>query len=230
LSLNSRIVDSGLVVRISRANGDIAATTPQYDNVRLPWQARATAPVRVASAQKTRVDASKNVLKLTGIAALGLGDSRKVDVEERVRGKVRLATVDDGSGDVQSEISVDLAVERSRGVPGSWVSSLTREGNGWDLGRLRCIDSGANGSTEGHLDGYIASNVGSGKCELRLCAIPELGCGDSDALLDRRDWERVDVVQSWVCGVDARGSASSRAGGMDATISIDGCRCGIGRS
>jgi hypothetical protein len=194
LSLNSRVVNSRLVVRISWANGNIAAATPQHDDVRLPWQARATAPVRVANTQKPRVDTGEDVPELVGVTALGLGDSGEVDVEERVRGKVRLATVDDGSGDVQGEISVDLAVERGRGVPGSWVSSLARECNSWDLGRFRCIDSGANGSTEGHLDGHVASDVGSGKRELRLCAIPELGRGDSDALLDRRDRERVDVV------------------------------------
>jgi hypothetical protein len=230
LSLNSRVVYSRLVVRISRADGDIAAATPQHDNVRLPWQARATAPVRVASTQKPRVDTSEDVLELAGVTALGLGDSGEVDVEERVHGKVRLATVDDGSGDIQGEISVDLAVERSRSVPGSWVSSLTREGNGWDLGRLRCIGSGADGSTEGHLDGYIASNVGSGKCELRLCTIPEFGRSDSDALLDRGDWERVDIVQAWVGSVGACRSASSRAGGMNATISIDCSWRGIGRA
>jgi hypothetical protein len=177
LSLNSRVVNSRLVVRISWANGNIAAATP-----------------RVANTQKPRVDTGEDVPELVGVTALGLGDSGEVDVEERVRGKVRLATVDDGSGDVQGEISVDLAVERGRGVPGSWVSSLARECNSWDLGRFRCIDSGANGSTEGHLDGHVASDVGSGKRELRLCAIPELGRGDSDALLDRRDRERVDVV------------------------------------
>jgi hypothetical protein len=189
LSLDSRIVHSRLVIRISWANRNIAVAAPQHNDIGLPWQARATAPARVASAQQSSVDASEDVLELAGVVALGLGYSREVDVKERVRWKVRLATVDNGGGDIKSEISVDLAVERSRSVPGSWVSSLTGESDGWDLSCLCCVRSCPYGSAERNLDADVAANVRSGKCELWLCAIPQLGCDDIDALFDGCNWE-----------------------------------------
>ena len=161
LHLNSRIIDSRLVVCVTRANGNIAVTTLEQDDIRLPWQTRATAPVCILGTEETNIDASKNVFELAGIAAFGLGCSGEIDVEPGVRGEVRRSTVDNGRGDVESKIGVDLAVERRRLIKSSGVSSDTGEGNGWDLGRLCCKSSRANSSREGCLDGDIASHVRS---------------------------------------------------------------------
>ena len=102
LSLDRSIVYGRLVVGITRADSNVAVASSNQDNVRLPRKARATAPVRVASTQKTSVDASEDVLELTGIAAFGLGDRGEVDIQVGVRWEVWLSAVDDGGSDVQS--------------------------------------------------------------------------------------------------------------------------------
>jgi len=194
LSLSCSIVHSRLVVCITRADGNVAVASSDQDNIRLPRQARATAPFGIASAQKTSVDASKDVLELARVAALGFGYSGKVDVQEGVCREVWLSRVDDSRGNIQSQVSIDLAVERSRRVPCSRISCYAREGDGWDLSRLCRECSGADCAGEGNLNGNIATDVRSGQSEFRLCAVPELGGSDIDSLLDRGDRERVDVV------------------------------------
>lgn len=194
LSLNRSIVHSRLVVCIARANGNVAIASSDQDDIRLPRQARATAPFGITSAQETGVDASKDVLELAGVAALGLGYSGEVDVQEGVCWEVWLSRVDDSRGNVQSQVSIDLAVERSRCVPCSRISCHAREGDGRDLSRLCRECSGADCAGEGNLNSNIAADVRSGQSEFRLCAVPELGGSDIDSLLDRGDRERVDVV------------------------------------
>jgi hypothetical protein len=149
LLLNGHIIDSRLVVCISGANGYIAAASPQQDNIRLPWQTCAAAPVRISAAQETRVDAGEDVLELAWVAAPVVLDLGEVDVEESVVGQVGRSTVDDSRGDVQCKIGIDLAVERRRSVPCSWVACLARESDGWDLGCLCGICCSANGTGEG---------------------------------------------------------------------------------
>lgn len=218
LSLDRSIVYGGLVVCITRADSNVAVASSNQDDVCLPRKARATAPVRVASTQKTSVDASKDVLELTGIAALGLGDRGEVDVQVGVRWEVWLSAVDDGGSDVQSQISVDLAVERCRSIPCGRISRLAREGDSWNLGRLCRICSCADGTGEGHLNSNIASDIRSGQSEFGLCAVPELRRGDIDTLLDRSNRERVHVVQTRVCRICTCGRASTWAGCMNAAV------------
>lgn len=124
LSLDSGIIHSRLVVCITRANGNIAVPAPEQDDISLPGQARATAPFCIAGAKDASVDASKDELELAGVAASGVGNFGKVDVQECVCGQVRLATFDDGASYVKSEVGVDFAVERRGGVPSSRLATL----------------------------------------------------------------------------------------------------------
>jgi hypothetical protein len=86
LLLNGHIIDSRLVICVSRADGYIAAASPQQDDICLPWQTRAAAPVRITAAQETCVDAGEDVLELAWVAAPVVLDLGEVDVEESVVG------------------------------------------------------------------------------------------------------------------------------------------------
>jgi hypothetical protein len=107
------------------------------------------------------VNASKNELELADFVALGARYSREVDVEEGVRRQVGLSGGDDSVGDVQSEIGVDLAVQRGRLVPCSWAARDTRESKSGDLRLLGGVNGGSNGSGERKLDVQIAADVGT---------------------------------------------------------------------
>jgi len=50
LSLNRSIIHSRLVVCIARADGNVAIASSDQDDIGLPRQARATAPLGIASA------------------------------------------------------------------------------------------------------------------------------------------------------------------------------------
>lgn len=174
------------------------------------------------------MNTSENELELVDVVALGARYSREVDVEEGVIRQVRLPGRDDGVGDVQSEIGVDLAVQRGRLVPCSWAARDARESKSGDLRLLGGVNGGSNGSGERKLDIQIATDVGACDGKLGGRAIPELGCGHRDTRLDGRDRERVDVVEARVCGVGTCCWASTRAGGKYAAIRVNSLGCGIG--
>ena len=228
LCLDRRIIHSRLVIRITRANGNIAVAALEQDDIRLPWQTRAAAPVCILGTEETNVDASKDVLELAGVTAFRLRYRGEVDVEPGVRREIWRSTVDDSCSDVESKISVDLAVERSRLIESSRVSSPTGESDSWDLSRLCCISSCADCSREGRLDGDVGSNVWSSECEFRLCAVPQRGSSDINSLLDGSDRERVDVVQTRVLWVGACWRASRRARCVNATVWADDLGCCVG--
>jgi hypothetical protein len=184
LLLNRRIIDRRLIVCISRADGNIAVLSSEQDDIRLPRQTRAAAPVRVLATEDTSIDARENVLELAGVAAPAVLNLGEVDIEEGIVGQVGLSTVNDGCGDVQCEVSVDFAVQRSGCVPCGWVASLAGKRNSRDLLSLRGVGSGSNGSGEGRLNCDVATDVGSGKGKLGFGSVPELGCNLIDTVLD----------------------------------------------
>lgn len=86
LLLNRRIINSRLVIRIARADGNIAVLSPEQNNIRLPWQTRAATPICVLGTENTSVDACENVLELAGVAAPAILNLGEVDVKEGVFG------------------------------------------------------------------------------------------------------------------------------------------------
>jgi hypothetical protein len=220
----------GLVVGISRADRHQAVVALEECDLCLHGQTRASTPVCVLLAENAKVDACKDVFELVRVVALCRRNIREVDVEEGIRREVGRAGVDYGGRDVERQVGVHLAVQRRRSVPRSRVAGLAREGNRRDFGRLHRVHGSADSSTEGHLDAYVATDIGASERELGLSTIPELGGCDLDALLDGSNWEAVYVVETGVRCVGSSGGASTRAGVVDAPAGVEGGWCRVGGS
>lgn len=194
---------SGLVVRITGRDGDVTVVTSDDSNICLPWQPRSgsTNGDIGSTANNPSVDASEDELELVDVVALGARYSGEVDVEPGVVRKVWLSRFDDGGCDIESEVSIDVAIQRSGLVPSSWVTARARERDCGDLCGLCSVNGCADGSGEGDLNGDVATNVGSCEGEFWSSSVPQFGRSSRYTSLDGSDRVGVDVVQAGVGGI-----------------------------
>jgi hypothetical protein len=127
---------SGVTLRACLANTDTDVTATLSDHAGLRRQTSTiTASHNVLWCQdrNSRIDSRKHKVEIRSRRTRRAARSREVDVEVDVRRQVgRRSRCEQGGSQLGSELGVDSAVRRSTGVPGSWGTRCSREGNGRD--------------------------------------------------------------------------------------------------
>jgi hypothetical protein len=127
---------TGVTLRASLANTDTDITATLSNHAGLCGQTSAIAAshdIFWRQERHSRIDPRKHKAEVRSGGARCAARSREVDVEIYVGRQVGLRTsCEQGGSELSGELSVDSAVGWSTGVPGSWRTRCSREGDSRD--------------------------------------------------------------------------------------------------